>query len=355
MNDEVTKVVDAPVVEPSEPSIVEVVNIRTSDTATFLTEAAVPDAGVTEAPVTDGSVAEVALTETVIAEAATTEAAIAKVAATEADVVTTEAAVIEAVTTEAAFIEAVTTEAAVIKVVTTEAAVIEAVTTEAADAEVVTTEVAVVEAKENVLEEEEGINEISDEGLVISKKTLESAQKYGYKILLKKVGGIKVPVGKIKFTLPSFPTIEIVQDEPAATKKVPITASPEVVEDTNEATEAPTSEDVVNIRTASTETTSAPDADEESTTLPPTAAPVAPADDPIISDLPDINIETLDENTIEEGALQVQADAEMAVIEMKKINQVCLVWSLLLVGWDKMYSYIPCPSLRALFPWTHVP
>ena len=360
VNDEVTKVVDDSVVEPSEISIFEVVDIRTSDGATAVAVTDIPNgvfeeadlekpclnniclkptadekeivfspkAAVTEAPVPDATETETAVTEIDIAvtteaslaEVAATEAAVAEVAATEAAVVSAEAAVAEIAATEAAVAEVAVTEAGV---VSAEAAVADVVTTEAAIPDVVTTEVAVAEVtitKAYVPDTlEESINDISDEGLVISKKTLESAKKYGYKILLKKIGGVKVPIGKIKFTLP---TTEIVQDAPAATDKVPTSASPEVDEDTIEATEAPTAVDVVNTRTANTETTSTPEADEELTTLPPIAAPVAPADDPIISDLPDINIETLDENAIEEGALRVQADAELAVVEMKKINQV---------------------------------
>ena len=343
VNDEVTKVVDDSVVEPSEISIFEVVDIRTSDGATAVAVTDIPNgvfeeadlekpclnniclkptadekeivfspkAAVTEAPVPDATETETAVTEIDIA--VTTEASLAEVAATEAavaEVAATEAAVAEVAVTEAGVVSA---EAAVADVVTTEAAIPDVVTTEVAVAEVTITKAYVPDTLE------ESINDISDEGLVISKKTLESAKKYGYKILLKKIGGVKVPIGKIKFTLP---TTEIVQDATAATDKVPTTASPEVAEDTIEATEAPTVVDVVNTRTANTETISTPEADEEFTTLPPIAAPVAPADDPIISDLPDINIETLDENAIEEGALRVQADAELAVVEMKKINQV---------------------------------
>ena len=55
-------------------------------------------------------------------------------------------------------------------------------------------------------------NEIDGEldSTFISVESKAAAKKYGYKILLKKVGGHEVPVGKIKFTIP---TIIEVDDE----------------------------------------------------------------------------------------------------------------------------------------------
>ena len=43
---------------------------------------------------------------------------------------------------------------------------------------------------EQMKEEEDSLNEIDTEGFVVSQDTLESAKKYGYKILLKKVRAI---------------------------------------------------------------------------------------------------------------------------------------------------------------------
>ena len=46
------------------------------------------------------------------------------------------------------------------------------------------------EEEEKLKEEEDSSNEIDTDGFVISQDTLESAKKYGYKILLKKVKAI---------------------------------------------------------------------------------------------------------------------------------------------------------------------
>merc|ERR1712066_1222132 len=43
-------------------------------------------------------------------------------------------------------------------------------------------------------------------------QTAEAAQKYGYKILLKKVGADEIPVGKIKFSLPTVVEIQAVEN-----------------------------------------------------------------------------------------------------------------------------------------------
>ena len=65
-------------------------------------------------------------------------------------------------------------------------------TTEAAtaDAEAETTTAATVEESgvpEDDAKEDESLNEIDTDGFVVSQDTLDSAKKYGYKILLKKV------------------------------------------------------------------------------------------------------------------------------------------------------------------------
>lgn len=75
-----------------------------------------------------------------------------------------------------------TTEAASQLETTTEAAA-------AAEAET-TTATAVVEesaSAEDDAKEDESLNEIDTDGFVVSQDTLDSAKKYGYKILLKKV------------------------------------------------------------------------------------------------------------------------------------------------------------------------
>ena len=47
----------------------------------------------------------------------------------------------------------------------------------------------------------------------VSEETASAAKKYGYKILLKKVGGKEVPVGKIKYTIPTVVETSSTEDE----------------------------------------------------------------------------------------------------------------------------------------------
>ena len=69
---------------------------------------------------------------------------------------------------------------------TTEASGQQETTTEAVEAaEAETTTAATV--AENDTKEDESLNEIDTDGFVVSQDTLDSAKKYGYKILLKKV------------------------------------------------------------------------------------------------------------------------------------------------------------------------
>jgi len=171
-------------------------------------------------------------------------------------------------------------------------------------------------------EEEESLNEIDTDGFVVSQDTLDSAKKYGYKILLKKVGNRRVPVGKIKFSLPIYyhrtQLIEVTDVSAAET-----TTSASVVE------AAPP---------AAATTTAAPAVTEAVTDLPTTAADIIEttttaaveakelsAEDPIISDLPEID--TVNQNAIEEGALQVKADTELAVAEIENLNQTTILSS----------------------------
>merc|ERR1711935_244053 len=67
---------------------------------------------------------------------------------------------------------------------------------------------------ELTVDEYDEINEIDtgDNKLFVSKNTAEAAHKYGYKILLKKVGSEEIPIGQIKFSLPTEVEIEPVDD-----------------------------------------------------------------------------------------------------------------------------------------------
>merc|ERR1712212_295963 len=59
------------------------------------------------------------------------------------------------------------------------------------------------------------LNEIDtgNDKFFISKESVDSARKYGYKILLKKINGKEVPVGKIKFSFPTLVEIGHIEDE----------------------------------------------------------------------------------------------------------------------------------------------
>merc|ERR1712032_1078559 len=212
---------------------------------------------------------------------------------------------------------------------TTEAVAQLQTTTEAVaadEAETTTSAAASVEESgdgEDEVEEEESLNEIDTDGFVVSQDTLDSAKKYGYKILLKKVGDRRVPVGKIKFSLPIYyHQTQLIEVKGGS------------------AAETTTSSSVQEAALPAATTTAAPAVTEAATDLPTTAAEEEivettttaavevkelSAEDPIISDLPEIN--TVDQNAIEEGALQVKADTELAVAEIENLNQTTVLSS----------------------------
>jgi len=205
---------------------------------------------------------------------------------------------------------------------TTEASGQQETTTEAVEAaEAETTTAATV--AENDTEEDESLNEIDTDGFVVSQDTLDSAKKYGYKILLKKVGNRRVPVGKIKFSLPIYyhqtQLIEVTDASAAeTTTSVPEAASPPTA--TMTAAPAAVTEAATDLPT-----TAAQEDIVETTTSPAVEVKELSAEDPIISDLPEID--TVDQNAIEEGALQVKADTELAVAEIENLNQTTILSS----------------------------
>jgi len=213
------------------------------------------------------------------------------------------------------------------------------------------------EEEEKLKKEEDSSNEIDTDGFVVSQDTLESAKKYGYKILLKKVDGRKVPVGKIKFTLPIYyhhtPLIEatavsatetttsnsVLEDSPteapptadSSTETATPTSAPAV---TGSATDLdiPTTKTVIveDEVVETTTTTMAAEDDVIYTTAIPTVTTTLEvkelnAEDPILSDLPEID--TVDQTAIEEGALQVKANTELAVAEIENLNQTAVLSS----------------------------
>jgi len=209
--------------------------------------------------------------------------------------------------------------------------------------------------EEQMKGEEDSLNEIDTEGFVVSQDTLESAKKYGYKILLKKVDGRKVPVGKIKFTLPIYyhhtPLIEatavsatetttsnpVLEDSPteslptadSSTETATPTSAPAVTELSTDL-DIPTTKTVIVEDEVVETTTVAAEDDVIFTTSIPTATTALGvkefnAEDPIMSDLPEID--TVDQTAIEEGALQVKANTELAVAEIENLNQTAVLSS----------------------------
>jgi len=277
------------------------------------------DAGLTEIDLTEEAISNDQVTKTVSGDA--TEAS-----ATEANL-TDDAATVGGIFEEVTLGEGGTTG---LDETTTGASDQLETTTEAVtDAEAETTTAAAVkesgDAEDELEEDDESLNEIDTDGFVVSQDTLDSAKKYGYKILLKKVGNRRVPVGKIKFSLPIYyhqtPLIEVKDAsaaetttsasvlEAASPPAATTTAAPEVTE---AATDLPTTaadEDVV----------------ETTTTIAAVEVKKLSAEDPIISDLPEID--TVDQSAIEEGALQVKADTELAVAEIENLNQTTILSS----------------------------
>ena len=90
--------------------------------------------------------------------------------------------------------------------VTTEAPV----NSEDGDVDGATTAVAITEPQDG----DDSLNEVNtgNDEFHVSEETASAARKYGYKILLKKVGGKEVPVGTIKYTIPTVVKTSAVED-----------------------------------------------------------------------------------------------------------------------------------------------
>ena len=74
----------------------------------------------------------------------------------------------------------------------------------------VTTAVAITEPQDG----DDSLNEVNtgNDEFHVSEETASAARKYGYKILLKKVGGKEVPVGTIKYTIPTVVETSAAED-----------------------------------------------------------------------------------------------------------------------------------------------
>jgi len=103
----------------------------------------------------------------------------------------------------------------------------------------------------------------SSANFFISEESVQAAKKYGYKILLKKISGKVVPVGKIKFEFPILVEINPVDDEPEQVETDDtINDDPEqivvektVVEEVEETTQLIADNSAVTITEQSIETT----------------------------------------------------------------------------------------------------
>merc|ERR1739838_698273 len=191
-------------------------------------------------------------------------------------------------------------------------------------------------------EEDVLLNEIDTgaDKFFISKESVESAKKYGYKILLKKINGKEVPVGKIKFSFPTLVEINTVEDD-SSEQVLSETVTEEIVElESGAETEAAVTEAVEEIIVTTTvaaltpvetayvatggaiievtkveETTTAAVENIAETT---TALAVTYVPPPLVSVIP--TVEDLDENTINKGVKQITEDTEVAIEEINNQN-----------------------------------
>jgi len=222
--------------------------------------------------------------------------------------------------------------------------------------------------EELVPEENELLNEIDtgNDKFFISKESVDSARKYGYKILLKKINGKEVPVGKIKFSFPTLVEIDHIEEEAleegedesieekeesikeekedesiedeeeeeaeeedeSNDEDESIDEKEETIEEDDESVDeeddslveyktpgAPITENVPDLET--TISTNEVKTEVETTTAN-TALSVTFLPPPLESVIP--TVEVLDENTITEGVKQVTQDTEVAINEIKNQN-----------------------------------
>merc|ERR1712128_231142 len=100
-----------------------------------------------------------------------------------------------------------------------------------------TTALTVIETADVAAKTEEATDALDGQSnkFFISEESINAARKYGYKILLKKIGGKVVPVGKIKFEFPTLVEINPIEDaaeEVVAEQIVDTKVAPEVQETT---------------------------------------------------------------------------------------------------------------------------
>ena len=146
----------------------------------------------------------------------------------------------------------------------------------------------------------------TSDNIIIDQQTHLKAKKFGYKILLKKIGGKKVPVGKIKFTFPTIVEKTPVNNKDDASIE-PITNAPEAIEE--QVQEEPNKEIVEE------------EEEEEKleTTTELNLADFLP--EPIIATIPEIPVD-IDENVIAKGVMKISEDAQEAIKEI--MNQTAV-------------------------------
>ena len=177
-----------------------------------------------------------------------------------------------------------------------------------------------------VEDEDESLNEIDtgSDKFFVSKDTVSAARKYGYKILLKKVGGKEVPVGKIKFSLPTIVEITPEDDKVVVEAIGNVAPKMETVEEVIVTTETPSVIDAttqaVLIAAVYTDapvdvTTSAP-AEEELTTLL-SVSDLLP--EPITAVIPAVEI---GEVSISDSVIKISEETETALEEIKNKTSV---------------------------------
>ena len=175
-------------------------------------------------------------------------------------------------------------------------------------------------------DEDESLNEIDtgSDKFFVSKDTVSAARKYGYKILLKKVGGKEVPVGKIKFSLPTIVEITPEDDKVVVEAIGNVAPKMETVEEVIITTETPSVIDAttqaVLIAAVYTDapvdvTTSAP-AEEELTTLL-SVSDLLP--EPITAVIPAVEI---GEVSISDSVIKISEETETALEEIKNKTSV---------------------------------
>lgn len=190
-----------------------------------------------------------------------------------------------------------------------------------------------------VEDEDESLNEIDtgSDKFFVSSDTISAARKYGYKILFKKIGGKEVPVGKIKFSLPTIVEITPEDDKVVVEANEDISPKMEIIEEVIETTVAPTvieattdavkvdvrkeseeeiDDEVTTVTDASLDVTTAAPAEEEVTTLL-SVSDLLP--EPITAVIPAVDI---GEASISDSVIKISEETETALEEIKNKTSV---------------------------------